>query len=347
MSKSALLTTGIAAIGDLRLRSGVVLPDVKIAYATAGTLAPGRDNVILVTHGFTSTHLFIGRADESSAEGTWSGLVGPGRAIDTDRFFVISSNMLGSSYGSTAPASINPKTGKPYGPDFPAITVADIVAAQRQMLLGMGIDRLIAVVGPSYGGFQALSWGVEYPGVARGLGASVTGLRSPGDLSAEGLRAQFAQDPNWNGGWYYDRGGIAGTMAALRERTMRVYGADEYLRARYPDEAQRGEAIRRQARSWGEAFDPNAMIALAGAAERYDVTGLLHRITAPVLYVLSRTDQVFPPSLAPEAMRAFAAAGVRATYFEIDSDHGHHAAGSDSAKWAPVLGRFVNEVAAG
>jgi homoserine O-acetyltransferase len=346
MSKGILLTCGTAEIGDLQLRSGAVLPEVRIAYATGGTLAPGRDNVVLVTHGFTSTHLFIGRASETSADGTWSGLVGPGRAIDTDRFFVISSNMLGSSYGSTAPASINPQTGKPFGPDFPAVTVADIVAAQRQMLLGMGIDRLIAVVGPSYGGFQALTWGVEYPGVARGLSATVTGLRAPGDTTVEGLRGQFEQDPNWNGGWHYDRGGIAGTMAALRERTMRLYGADEYLRDRFPDEAQREEAIRRQARAWGGAFDPNGMITLAAAAERYDVTEDLHRITARVLFVLSRTDKVFPPSIGPVAMQAFAAAGVPATYFELDSRHGHHAAGSDWAMWAPVLERFLNEVAA-
>lgn len=133
---------------------------------------------VLVTHGFTSSHLFIGRASPAASEGTWSGLVGPGRAIDTGRFFVVSSNMLGSSYGSTAPASTDPATGQPYGPDFPRLTLSDIVAAQRRMLSGMGIERLVAVVGPSYGGFQALAWGIDHPGAVRGLSMSVSGLKA-------------------------------------------------------------------------------------------------------------------------------------------------------------------------
>ena len=135
-------------------------------------------------------------------------------------------------------------------------------------------------------------------------------------------------------------------MAALRERTLHLYGVDEYLRDRIPDAAARAEAIKRQARAWGEQFDPNGMIVLAEAAQRHDVTAQLHRIKAWVQFVLSRTDKVFPPSTGPAAMQAFAEAGVRAEYFEIDSNYGHHAAGADSAKWAPVLARFLNEVAA-
>jgi homoserine O-acetyltransferase len=344
---AALLTTGTATIGDLTLRSGVVLPDVKIAYATAGMLSTARDNVILVTHGFTSSHLFIGRVNDTAAEGSWSDLVGPGRALDTDRFFVISSNMLGSSYGSTAPASLNPATGKPYGPDFPKITVADIVAAQRKMLADFGIGTLVAVVGPSYGGFQGLTWAIEYPGAMRGVSASVTGLRAPGDVNGDELRATFSEDPNWNGGWHYDRGGIAGTMAAMRLRTLHLYGVNEAMRDRIVDDAAREATIRRQAESWGRAFDPNGMIALAEAAQRYDVSTGLARIKARVQFVLCRTDKLFPPSLARETMKAFADAGLRAEYVEIDSEHGHHASGSAAQKWAADLKRFIAEVAAG
>jgi homoserine O-acetyltransferase len=274
-------------------------------------------------------------------------MVGPGRALDTDRFFIISSNMLGSSYGSTAPASINPATGTPYGPDFPAITVADIVAAQRKMLADMGIDALVAVVGPSYGGFQGLTWAVEYPDAMRGVSASVTGLRAPGDVNGDELRAKFSHDPNWNGGWHYDRGGIAATMAAMRLRTLHLYGVNEYMRDHIPDEAAREAAIRRQADSWGRAFDPNSMIALAEAAQRYDVSTGLARIKARVQFVLCRTDKLFPPSLAPATMKAFADAGVRAEYVEIDSEHGHHASGSAAQKWSADLERFIAEVAAG
>lgn len=342
-----ILTTGVAAIGDLELRSGVVLPDVRIAHASAGRLSAARDNVILVTHGFTSSHMFIGRRSDGAGEGSWSSMVGPGRPLDTDRFFVISSNMLGSSYGSTSPMSINPRTGKPYGPDFPAISVADIVAAQRAMLAGMGIERLVAVVGPSYGGFQGLTWGIEYPEAMRGISASVTGLRSPGDADGAVLRAEFSRDPNWNGGWYYERGGMAKAMAELRLRTLHRYGVPEAMADRIADPVAREAAIRRQAETWGAEFDPNGMIALGEAAQRYDAEAGLSRIKARVQYVLCRTDKLFPPSLREPTMRAFAAAGVRAEYVEIDSEHGHHASGSASAKWAPDLARFIDEVAGG
>src|SRR5262249_5920342 len=133
-------------IRDFRLRSGVVMPEVRIAYRTLGKLAPSRDNVVLVTHGYTGGPQMI-----SPNEGGWSGLVGPGNAIDTNRYFAICPNMLGSSYGSTNAASIDPSTGKPYGPRFPDITVGDIVATQRLLLNDFGVDKFVAVVGPSYG----------------------------------------------------------------------------------------------------------------------------------------------------------------------------------------------------
>src|SRR5580704_11854635 len=127
--------TRFAAIGDLPLARGGTLRDARLAYVSYGTLAPDGRNAILLTHGFTSSHLFADSGGTSS-EGSWAELVGPGRAIDTDRFYVVSSNMLGSAFGSTAPSSINPDTGREYGPDFPLITLPDIVGAQRRMIDG-------------------------------------------------------------------------------------------------------------------------------------------------------------------------------------------------------------------
>jgi len=136
---------------DFRLQSGTVMPSLTIAYATLGTLAPDRGNAVLVTHGNTSGPQMIDPGG-STGEGSWSELVGPGKAVDTNRFFAICPNMLGSSYGSTNAASIDPATGKPYGPRFPDITVSDIVATQRLLLDDLGIEKLVAIVGPSYGG---------------------------------------------------------------------------------------------------------------------------------------------------------------------------------------------------
>src|SRR6202045_5288954 len=152
---------------DFRLESGVVMPAVTIAYRTLGVLAPDRDNAVLVTHGNTSGPQMIDPGG-STGEGSWNEIVGPGKAVDTDRYFVICPNMLGSSYGSTNAASIDPATGKRYGPRFPEITVGDIVATQRAWADQLGIERLVAIVGPSYGGFEAFQWGVLYPGMMKG-----------------------------------------------------------------------------------------------------------------------------------------------------------------------------------
>ena len=145
------------------------MPEITIAYETYGTLAPDGRNAVLLTHGYTSSQHMAGRYGENGAEGSWDGLVGPGKAIDTNRLFVVSSNMLGSSYGSTNPAFKNPATGKPYGPDFPDITLVDIVTAQKALLDSLGVKHLVAVAGPSFGGYQTYQWGVAYPDFMDGL----------------------------------------------------------------------------------------------------------------------------------------------------------------------------------
>lgn len=328
--------TRFAEIGDLALQKGGVLKAARLAYVTYGTLAPDGRNAILLTHGYTSSHLFAD-GGEAASEGSWAGLVGPGKAIDTDRYFVVSSNMIGSSFGSTAPASINPDTGREYGPDFPHFTLPDIVAAQKAMLDGLGVKHLVAVVGPSYGGFQAFAWGIAYPGFMDGIVPVVTGLKSPG-ADPDGLLRRFSTDPNWNGGHYYHSGGIGAVMTAIREETLRRYGAEEALAGKVPDVAAE---ITRQARAWAGQFDGHSLVVLARALVGLDMTPDVGRIRAKVLFVISRTDSIFPPSLKDSVMPALAGAGVDATYFEIDSEHGHLASGADAAKWAPALRAFL------
>ena len=161
-AQPAATEAGTFTTNDFRLQSGVTMPEVTIAYRTLGKLSPARDNVVLVTHGNTSGPQMID-PHGSAAEGAWSEIVGPGKAVDTNKYFAICPNMLGSSYGSTNAESIDPKTGTRYGPRFPDITVRDIVATQRALLDDLGIAKLVAVVGPSYGGFQAFQWAVDYP----------------------------------------------------------------------------------------------------------------------------------------------------------------------------------------
>src|SRR5476649_572455 len=196
----------IFAAKSFHLESGVVMPEIVIAYETYGKLAPDGRNAVLLTHSYTSSQHMAGRYAGSGgpgagAEGSWDGLVGPGKAIDTDRLFVVSSNMLGSSYGSTSPAFLNPVTHEPYGPAFPDITLVDIVNAQRALLEGIGVKHLVAVAGPSFGGYQVFQWGVTFPDFMDGLVPVVSAPKgSGGQAPVDALVAQLAKDPHWNNG---------------------------------------------------------------------------------------------------------------------------------------------------
>jgi homoserine O-acetyltransferase len=330
---------------DLPLTGGGRLPEVTLAYVTRGRLAPDGRNSILVTHGYTSGPNMI-EPGVASAEGAWSTLVGPGAPIDTDRYFVVCSNMLGSSFGSTNAASIEPGTGKPYGSRFPAISVADIVTAQKRLLAHLGVTHLRAVVGPSYGGFQAFQWAVTFPDFMDGVAPVVTSPLPPKSDRRADLLKWFDKDPNWNGGDYYDRGGVHDTLTALRVDTLTRYGLADSLAERFPDPAARDAELRRIASAWADVFDANSLFILGDAMARYDVAKDYAKIKVPVLYVLSRTDTLFPPSLAPGVMAGMRAAGIDADYVEIDSEHGHLASGADAGKWAPALRAFIAKLEA-
>ncbi len=341
---SAEVETFVAS--DFRLQSGIIMPAVTIAYRTLGVLAPNRDNVVLVTHGNTSGPHLIDPGG-STAEGSWNEIVGPGRAVDTSRFFIVCPNMLGSSYGSTNAASIDPLTGKRYGPRFPDITVSDIVATQKALLDHLGIERLVAIVGPSYGGIQGFQWAVDYPGMMKGIAAIVTSPMVPRER-AEGnvqrLLATLSKDPNWNGGDYYDRGGVQESMIQIRSATLKTYGIETRLRDTMSDPEQIEAAVRDEATRWARGFDANSLIILAKALRGFDVTAQFPKIRSKVLYVLSRTDKLFPPELAASVMPALKAAGVDADYFLLDSEYGHSATGRDAHKWAPRLREFMDSL---
>src|SRR5438105_5935463 len=333
-----------------RLDSGRVLPEMTLAYETYGRPARDGRNAILVTHGFTSSHHAAGRYTAADATaGSWDGLIGPGKAIDTTRYFVVSSNMLGSSYGSTAPRSTNPATSKPYGPDFPDITVRDIVRAQKLLLASLGVEHLVAVAGPSYGGFQAFQWAVTYPDF---VDAIVPVNTAPWasvntDKQLAEMEARLATDPEWHGGRYYGKGGAKSVLTEIRIETLRRYGIEANLTPRYPDPAEREAAIRQQATNWARNWDAHSLIILRRALLGFDTRPDFAKIKAKVLYILCRSDALFPPKIAPAVIAALKEAGVEAGYFEIDSDMGHSSSGAEHAKWSPVLREFLAPLVAG
>lgn len=319
------------------------MPKAKIVYETYGRLAADGRNVVLITHGYTSSHHAAGRNPANGdLPGWWDGPIGPGKAIDTDELFVVSSNMLGSSYGSTNGASIDPRTGRSYGPDFPAITVRDIVAAEKALLDTLGVKHLVAVAGPSYGGYQAFQWAVTYPDFMDGIVPVATAPKAQNvEQSLAQLEARLATDPAWNGGWYYDGGGAKTVLTELRVEMLKRNGVEAALAPRYPDREPREAEIRRQAVDWARRWDTNSLVILRRGTIGYDTMNDFPKIKAKVLYVLCRTDKLFPPSIAPGVMGALAAGGVDARYFEIDSELGHSASGPEHAKWSPVLREFL------
>jgi len=331
-------------ISGFRLQNGSVLPDAKIAYETYGRLAAGGTNAVLITHGYTSSHHAAGRNPaNNNLPGWWEGLIGPGKAIDTDKLFVVSSNMLGSSSGSTNGASIDPRTGRPYGHDFPAVTVHDIVAAQKALLDSLGVRHLVAVAGPSYGGYQAFQWAVDYPDFMDAIVPVVTAPRAQNvEQSLAELVARLATDPEWNGGRYYERGGAKTVLTELRVEMLKRNGIEAALAPRFAGCEERESEIRRQAADWARRWDANSLVILRRGTIGYDTVQDFPRIKAGVLYVLCRTDRLFPPSIAPAVMDALATAGVDARYFEIDSDLGHSASGPEHAKWSLVLREFLS-----
>jgi homoserine O-acetyltransferase/O-succinyltransferase len=340
-------------IRDFKLDSGVTLSEVTIAYETYGALAGDGRNAVLITQSLTSSHHAAGFYGEHGAApgqkagdiGWWDKIIGPGEAIDTDKLFVVSSNMLGSSYGSTNPASIDPKTGKPYGPDFPAITIADMVRAQKALIDHLGVKHLVAVAGPSYGGYEAFQWAVSYPDFMQGIAALFT---APYAISAPEatakLMSDLTQDPNWNGGRYYDKGGVVAAMTKIRIAMLKSYGVEALLADRFPRPAARETAVASGARLWAQDFDANGLIVLLRATKAFDLRPQLGHIKARVLYALSLTDQIFPPGIGPDVTAALKAAGVDARYIEVDSDIGHMAFGYETEKWSPALGSFIGEL---
>ena len=206
----------------------------------------------------------------------------------------------------------------------------------------LGVRHLVAVAGPSFGGYQAFQWAVTFPDHMSGIVPVVTAPKgSGGEQAVRNLIDQLSKEPNWNGGWYYDRGGVQATLANMRFDTLSRYGFNEALAAGFPDPAARQAEMRRMAENWSREFDANSLVTLRRASVRFDAERDFPKIRAKVLYVLSRTDTLFPPSIASAVMDTLKTAGVDARYVEIDTDFGHSASGREWAKWAPALRDFL------
>jgi homoserine O-acetyltransferase len=327
-------------ISDFALKSGVVLPEAVTGYRTLGTLNAEGTNAVLVLHGYTTGPQMLD-AGASVAEGSWSELVGPGKPVDSARLFVVAPNMLGSCYGSTGPGSIDPATGRAYGICFPRITLEDIVALHKRLLDALGVKRLAAAIGPSFGGYQAWQWAVQYPDFVERIAPAVSAPFNPaGAGNAEAVRAQLAALPGWHDGDYVREEMLPG-LIAMRVATLTRYGVDAELAPRIPDAEARRAEIQRMAEDWARGFEPGSLLTLMQAAEGFDIRPRFADVRARVLIANSRTDTVFPPGIADEIAPALDAAGLRWQAHPLDSDKGHFASGADAHLWADALRRFM------
>ena len=326
------------------LELGGVLPGLTLRYETYGTLLPDKSNAILVPHALSGDHHVAGkyRPDDAKA-GWWDVFVGPGKAIDTDRFFVIGVNCIGGCKGSTGPLSIDPRTGCRFGGFFPEITLGDIVRAQRMVVRHLGIAKLHAVVGGSMGGMQALIWCADHPREVGRIAILAAGLsQSPMAIALNAVsRACVEKDPNFRGGHYEpgegpDTGLSVGRMLAHISYLSSAAFDQKFGRAKVPG-ARPGDPVHWQVESYldhqGAAFvkrfDANSWLRITRAVDRFDMTaraaaGTLFQGDGPdVLAVGFSSDWLYPTSEMRMLLAAATAVGVNAAYHEVVSDAGH------------------------
>jgi homoserine O-acetyltransferase/O-succinyltransferase len=371
----------------LHLDCGRELSPVHIAYETYGKLSPARDNVILVCHalsgdahaaGYTAVPVEAStrdgfRADERDAGksrglGWWDGMIGPGKAFDTDQFFVVSSNLLGGCRGTTGPSSANPATGRPFGSDFPVITVADMVRAERALLDQLGIERLAAIAGGSLGGMQALEWAVLYPDQVDAIIpiASTHALHPQGVAWNAIARNAITADPDWQGGHYYGTGrapnagmGVArmvGHMTYLSAMSLgdkfgrRLQFSDDIRYVLTEPEFEIENYLRHQADSFVKRFDANTYLYTSRALSYFDLArehgggrlvDAIANVSARTLLIAFSSDWLYPPSGSQELADALRAAGKDVEFHVIEAPYGHDCFLLEEGRQTPMIQSFL------
>ena len=335
--------------GGLALDHGGRLAEVEVAYETYGELNEARDNVVVICHALTGDAHVAGRhAPDDRKPGWWDPMVGPAKAIDTNRFFVICSNVLGGCRGTTGPASTNPATGRPYGLDFPEITVGDMVEVQRRLLAELGVEQVYAVIGGSMGGMQVLEWAVRFPKMVRKALCIASGECYKAQALAFDVigRNMVMADKNWREGRYGEEGEKPVEGLALARMLGHVtYLSAESMAAKFGRERRHGfgqgpfqtdfqveSYLDYQGRRFVERFDANSYLYITLAADLFSLTeragtveDTLEAVEAELLVLALSSDWLFPPEQSRELAGALLRAGKDVTYCELESPYGHDA----------------------
>jgi homoserine O-acetyltransferase len=353
----------------LKLRSGATLPAYDLAYETYGELNADKSNAVLVCHALNASHHVAGfYENETSNIGWWDNLVGPGKPLDTRRFFVVGTNYLGSCFGSTGPASVNPATGKPWGADFPVVTVEDWVEAQARLADRLGIERFAAVLGGSLGAMQAMQWTLSYPSRVRHsiVVASAPKLSPQNIAFNEVARQAIMTDPDFHGGHYYDKGVVP--VRGLRIARMIghiTYLSGDAMTEKFGRLLRRGALgfdfntdfevesyLRYQGDKFSTYFDANTYLRITKALDYFDpaadfggdLSAAMARAEAAFLVVSFNSDWRFTPARSREIVKALLDQRKIVSYLEIDAPGGHDAFLLEDPRYHNALRAYFSSI---
>jgi homoserine O-acetyltransferase len=361
----------------LPLQSGASIRGYSLSYETYGTLNADKSNAVLICHALNASHHVAGvYADQPKNLGWWDNMIGPGKSLDTDRFFVIGVNNLGSCFGSTGPMHVNPDTGRVYGADFPVVTVEDWVNAQARLLDALGIEQLAAVMGGSLGGMQALSWTLQYPERVKHavVVASAPNLNAENIAFNEVARRAIVTDPDFHNGHFYAQGVVPkrglriarmiGHITYLSDDVMNekfgrelreavTHNVTGYKYSTQEVEFQIESYLRYQGDKFSEYFDANTYLLITRALDYFDparafggdLSKALARASCKFLLVSFSTDWRFSPARSREMVKALLDNRRDVSYAEIDAPHGHDAFLLDDARYMNVVRSYFDNMA--
>jgi homoserine O-acetyltransferase len=354
----------------LRLKSGAVMDTYELVYETYGRLNADHSNAVLVCHALNAAHHVAGHyADDPDNFGWWDNMIGPGKPVDTERFFVVGVNNLGGCHGSTGPQSTNPKTGKPWGADFPVVTVEDWVAAQARLADHLGIRRFAAIMGGSLGAMQALQWTISFPERVRHalVIACAPNLSAQNIAFNEVARQAIITDPDFHGGHYYEHN----TRPTRGLRVARMVGhitylSDDEMAAKFGRQVKNGKLgysfetefeiesyLRHQGRKFSEYFDANTYLRITKVLDYFDpalehggnLAQALAQARANFLVISFTTDWRFSPARSREIVKALLDNRLNVSYAEIEAPHGHDAFLLEDARYHRLISAYFDRIA--
>jgi len=353
---------------ELELESGEKLGPVTIVYETYGTLNKDKSNAILIDHALTGDAHAAGFHGGDKAPGWWDNMIGPGKAFDTNKYFVICSNVLGGCKGTTGPSSVNPETGKPYGLNFPVITIKDMVNAQVRLIDYLGIEKLLAVAGGSMGGMQVLQWAASYPDRIRSaIPIATAATHSPQQIAFNEVgRQAIMADPNWNDGNYYGGALPVKGLSVARMVGHITYMSDESMAEKFgrrfknekepfkfsPEFEVEGY-LQYRGDNFIKRFDPNTYLYITKAIDYFDLSNgqglhnLLKGTKTRFLIIAFKSDWLYPAYQSQEIARACKKAGLEAIYIELNSTYGHDAFLVEVDEQSHLVTHFLKKVMEG